>query len=506
MHRRDYAGTSYSPLKQITAQNVKSLQLKWVWAMDEGGRQQFNPLVHDGTMFVSNNLTNVVQALDAKTGELIWENSIGPVLQRSGNATRTMGLYKDLLIYPSTDSKLYGLDARTGKIVWKTTVTDLNGHIGGLTVIHGKIILGLTRCDEHPAKEHCFIAAYDADTGKQVWKFITVALKGHPGDDSWNNLPDEERVGGDAWITGTYDPVLNLTYWGLGQAKPWRRDARKSGDGATDYTNSTVALDPDTGELKWWFNHAPGESLDLDEVFERVLVDYGSQKTLLTVGKVGILWKFDRVKGKYLDNVQTVFQNVYSKVDPKTGAVTYRPDIQRQDPWLAACPSAEGGHDWPATSYYKPDDLLIIPLSQSCAEFSATSQLVYEAPGSDGNMGRLSAYEGKTLKPVWSFQQKSPFLTGVISTAGGLAFVGDFDRNFRALDAKTGKSLWSARLGTGVQGFPVTFMVDGKQYIAVTTGEEGGSPVQKPTLLLQDKTVHRPRTGNAVYVFALPDE
>jgi alcohol dehydrogenase (cytochrome c) len=506
MHRGNYQAWDFSPLKQITPANAGSLQLRWVYAMDEGGRQQFNPLVHDGTMFVSNNRTNTVQALDAKTGELIWENRIGPVLDNLENATRTMALYGNLLFYGATDATVHALDARTGKEAWKTVIsTYKNDKVGGMTVIRGKLLVGLTRCDDLSVQDHCWIAAYDTQTGKQIWKTLTIADKGTPGGDSWGNLTNDQRAGADAWITGSYDPELNLTYWGTGQAKPSRRVERGT-DGDALFSNSTLALNPDTGKLQWYYQNAPGESLDLDEVYERVLVDHGDQKVVLEVGKTGILWKLDRTNGKFLDLAQTVFQNVWVKFDKKTGRPTYRDDIIRQkaDVAIASCPSPQGGHDWPATSYYQPGDLLLIPLSQTCAMYGAGGQLFYEMPGSNGNLGRISAYEAKTLKPVWTFQQRSPFLTSIISTAGGVGFVGDFDRVFKACDVKTGKTLWDTRLGTGVQGFPVSYSVGGEQFVAVTTGTQGGSPVQKPRTMLQE--VHRSDTGQAVYVFALPKQ
>jgi alcohol dehydrogenase (cytochrome c) len=504
MHRGNYQAWDFSRLKQINTANVGSLQLRWVWAMDDGGRQQFNPLVHDSVMFVSNNRTNSVQALDARTGDLIWESKIGPVVDNMQNATRTMALYGNLLFYGATSATVYALDARTGQEVWHTVISRYkNDKIGGMTTIHGKLLVGLTRCDDRSVQDHCWIAAYDARTGKLLWKTLTIADKGTPGGNTWGTLTNDQRAVADAWITGSYDPELNLTYWGTGQAKPSRRDQRGT-DGDALFSNSTLALDPDTGKLKWYYQNAPGESLDLDEVYERVLVDQGSQKTVLEVGKTGVLWKLDRTNGKFLDLAQTVFQNVWVSFDSKTGRPTYRDDIIHQKPGvpIASCPSPEGGHDWQATSYYQPADLLIIPLSQTCDLYSAASQEFYEMPGSDGNLGRVSAYETKTLKPVWTFQQRAPFLTSIITTAGGLGFVGDFDRVFRAFDVRTGKTLWDTRLGTGAQGFPITFSAGGEQFIAVTTGTQGGSPVQKPSTMLQE--VHRPQTGQAVYVFALP--
>lgn len=516
--RRTPQSQGYSPLDQIDTNNVRDLTLAWVWGMAPG-RSQPAPLVRDGVVFLPN-FGNVVQAIDGRDGTLLWEyRRQFAEGDRQGGLLRTLALWEDMLYVATTDAHLVALDARSGALRWDSEIADEAlgySNTTGPIVADGVVINGISGCGRF-FEQSCFITGHDGRTGAELWRTYTIARPGEPGGDTWGDLPLELRGGGDVWLTGSWDPELELVFFGVAQAKPWMAASRGlTTEDAALYSNSTLALDPRSGEIVWHRQHVPGESLDMDEAFEQVLVDVLDEPYLLTIGKSGILWKLNRRTGAFQGLTQTVFQNVFSEVNLETGQVRYREDIRNMQigEWLSVCPSTAGGHNWQSSSYHPPSQQLIIPLSQSCMEMSPREVTLergsggnqadrrwMEMPNTEGRFGKLAAYDVASLNETWSVEQRAPFLTAALATGGNLLFIGDYDRYVHAFDVNTGEELWRTRLATSAQGFPVSFAIDGEQYIAIPTGREGGSPWRIGDFLAPE--LQSPDDHNALYVFKL---
>ena len=531
MWRRTLDSWGYSPLNQVNRGNVSQLKLVWTRGMAPGSSQESTPLVYDGVMYLPHS-GDYIQALDAKTGDLIWDYQRKLLNEARRDRNRNIAIYGNLIIDTSMDNYVYALDAQTGKLAWETQILDpkkpANASSGPI-IANGKIIAG-RQCQPGATYEGCIMTAHDAKTGKELWRTSTIPKPGEPGDETWGGVPMEQRWHIGTWMVPSYDPELNLIYFGTSVTIPAPKFILGGNNNKHLYHNSTLALNADTGKIVWYYQHIV-DHWDLDHPFERMLVDTavapsardvmwinpkikpGERRKVITgiPGKTGVVYTLDRKTGEFLWARPTVYQNVISAIDGNTGEVTVNGEVTFNaiNQSRVVCPGSTGGKNWPAGAYSPLTNMMYFPLQNLCNTATTTtdqrdpskvygiSMVQQLAPGSD-KVGTVWAISVETGQAMWKYEQRAGTLS-LVSTGGGLVFGGDDNGRFRALDDKTGKVLWETNLGSPVSGFPVTFGVGGKQYVAVSTGT---SLVSSSALRLTPEL----RPGNAanVFVFALP--
>ena len=490
MIRRTYDGWGYSPLDQITPGNVNKLQPVWVFSTGMVSGHEAPPIINNGVMFAATPGNQVI-AVEGKTGRILWrfrrpapEGSLLP-----HQTSRGVALYGDKVFFAAGEAVLIAIDAKTGKEVWATTVADnKSGYYMTLAplVADGKVLVGASG-GEFGIRG--FVAAFDPDTGKEVWRVYTVPAPGEPGSDTWPGGDQWKNGGASVWVTGNYDPATNLAFWGTGNGGPWMGDQRP---GDNLYISSTIAIDVATGTIKGHHQYDPNESWDWDEVSPPILVDYkrGGRtiKGLIDVGRDGYLWFLERSSGKisFVEGKPFVRQNVYKSLDPETGRPQVDPDRKPGTGKMADfCPSLWGGKNWPPIAFSPKTRMIYIPANENICGNSIGLEVQYVPgrgfTGSRGNtyllpeadhIGEVQAWDVDTGKKVWTHNYaRSQNWGPMLATGGGLVFSGGTnDRMFHAFDAKNGKLLWEFPTNSGITGQPSSFMVDGKQYIAVQSG------------------------------------
>ena len=545
MWRRTLDSWGYSPLDEISRENVGGLKLVWTRNLATG-TGEITPLAYNGMLFVPQ-ASDVIEALDAVTGDFIWgyQRDVPEDLYEmvGGNArnNRNLAIYEDKIINTSDDNHIFALNALTGEEVWETEILDYQvntaTHSSGPIIADGLAISGRS-CRPWGGPNACIIAAHDASTGEEVWRRRLIPAPGEPGDETWGDVPFESRHHVGSWMVPSYDPELELIIMGTSVTSPAPKFYLGGADNKHLYHNSTLALEVGTGEIRWYYQHM-NDHWDLDHPFERLLVETevspdpdevtwinpnltpGETRKVITgiPGKTGIVYTLDRETGEFLWATPTIEQNVIVDIDGATGEVTENPEVifRETEQMVFVCPTWLGGKDWEAGAYSPLTNVMYYPLRNTCANMLATGNFESETaralteggqgglaiyqlaarhqltPGTS-NLGTVRAVSAETGKTEWLFETRAGTMS-LVATGGGLIFGGDANGRFRAFDHNSGEVLWEINLGSSVSGYPISFAVDGKQYIAVNTG--GGQPNLTPEL--------RPSRGTNLYVFALPD-
>ena len=518
--RRTYDAFGFSPLKQIDTTNVGDLRVAWTWSLPPGPNES-TPIVHDGVLFM-HGYGDHVQALDAATGDLLWQYSRRLPRGVSPSLKRGISIYGDRLYVPTSDAHVVALDVKTGHAVWDQPVGDLELGLrmtGGPLVAKGKVMVGTTG----RAGGGNYIVALDAGTGEEAWRLRTIPHPGEPGGESWNALPPEERNGGSVWIPGSYDPVSNLAFFAPGNTYdtgPLRDLVAQPGvTNDALYLDSTLAVNPDTGELVWHFQHQANGQWDLDWAFERQImelsVDGVAKRVVVTVGKQAIFDILEADTGSYISSLDLGLQTGIIAIDPVTGAKTQDPTLIPGDgETKTLCPHVSGGRGWMPTSYDADSKVVYVPIVEACMDLVPVPEgergslstgvrwTVRPRPESDGNYGRLEAVNLETGESIWIDRQRAPLTTGTLVTAGGLVFAGSLDRMVNAYDAATGERLWQQRLNDVPSSAPISYSADGRDYVAMVVGAGGYQSMSYGALVPEIQ--NPPQRGAALWVFELP--
>lgn len=544
MYSRTYDSQRFSPLDEIDRDNVNELELVWSHRMHPGTQENI-PLVYRGVMYIANPRA-IIQALDAATGRLLWEYrrklpaDIERYIRGLGRA-RTLALYGDAVYYTAPDGYLIALDAVTGKLRWETRVQEYQSrtqHTTGPLVINGKVITG-RNCGD--TREYCFIAAHDAATGEALWTFHTTAAPGEPGGDTWADMPAELRTASPWGLPGGYDTERKLVYFGIANPNPHTRYKRHDGKPfavplaapSELYSNSTLALDPDTGELAWYYQHLPGDDWDSDYTHERILfeapfepdpdavkwinpnAERGAMRDMLvTVGEPGGLWVLDRASGEFLWATPFPYDTPdfhISDIDVETGITQISRDkiLTRDGEQHTTCFQNTKSY-WPMA--YDPHSLsLYVPYHDACVtrvghfvSDNGHARTTHLREGADPDaFAGLAKVDMRTGNVQHLHTQRTPGNGAVLLTAGGLVFWGDMSGSFYAIDAEAGEILWDASVTGIIQTSTITYATSGRQYVAILTGD-GLSGTYGPLGVVPEIKVTREH--NAIYVFALPDD
>jgi len=530
--RRTLNGWAYSPLAQITPKTVAGLRLVWSRPLSDGGYEG-TPLVHDGVMYIIQP-KDTVDAVDAATGDLLWTYKRRyPDDFRGQTIKRNAAIWENLIIGSSSDGFVYALDIATGKLVWESKVTDYktqnDSTSGGPIVADGKVISG-RNCQPDAGYDACVFVAHDARTGKELWRTHTMPAPGEPGDETWGGVPKDKRLQVGTWMPPTYDPELKLIFYGTSVTSPTPKFILGGNDKKHLYSTSTLAIDPQTGKIVWYYQHIL-DHWDFDHTFTRILLDTavapdpksvswinpklkpGEKRQVMTgiPGKTGIVYTLDRKTGEFLWATPTVKQNVVQSIDGATGDVTVNPATVFTAPGQQRdiCPSFAGGKNWQEGTYSPKTGLMYMPLQNLCSSITSSKDLKPGAiimgvsgpayiPDGGTNLGRIQAISASTGKTAWKYEQRAGMMS-LMSTAGGVVFAGDAVGRFMAIDDSSGKKLWDVNLASAVTGYPVSYAVDGKQYVVIGTG------VAPEAFSLGRATPeYKPALGNVLYVFALP--